>query len=59
LRIDLIQRLRGGGFFMPGMLAEVMAAAEREGIQPERAVGIHLAPTPWSEIVAAVEAVTP
>jgi len=57
---DLIQRGRTGGFFMPGMLAEVTRALEREkaGV-PAQVVGMHLTPTPWSEIVAALREITP
>ena len=55
---DLIQRNRSGGFFMPGMLAEVLSAVEREHLgTPERVIAMHLAATPWTEIVAAVERV--
>ena len=55
---DLVQRARAGGFFMPGMLAEVTRAIERERLDPpERIVGMHLAPTPYQEIVDAVAAV--
>jgi hypothetical protein len=56
---DLLQRSRDGkSFFMPGMLAEVMAAVEREQTgTPDRVIAMHLAPTPWAEVVAAVSAV--
>jgi hypothetical protein len=56
---DLLQRSRDGkSFFMPGMLAETIAAVHREQIgSPENAIAMHLAPTPWTEVVAAVAAV--
>jgi hypothetical protein len=56
---DLLQRSRDGkSFFMPGMLAEVMTAVEREQTgSPDRVIAMHLAPTPWAEVVAAVSAV--
>jgi hypothetical protein len=56
---DLLQRSRDGkSFFMPGMLAETIAAVEREQIgAPDRAIAMHLAPTPWTEVVAAVASV--
>jgi len=55
---DLIQRGRAPGtFFMPMMLAEVAAAAERENLGViERVFGMHLPPTPWAEVTAAVAA---
>ena len=55
---DLVQRSsRGAGFFMPSMLVETIEALKREKLDaPARAVGMHLAPTPWSELEAAVAA---
>jgi len=56
---DLIQRGRPGSntFFMPMMLAEVAAAAEREQLGViERVFGMHLPPTPWTEVTAAIAA---
>jgi hypothetical protein len=57
---DFIQRNqpgRGAPFFMPKMLMEVQTAAEREGVTGiERVFGMHLAPTPWSEVLAAIAA---
>lgn len=56
---DLIQRGRAGSntFFMPMMLAEVAAAAEREQLGPiERVFGMHLPPTPWADVTAAIAA---
>ena len=52
---DLIQPGQKGGFFMPGMLQEVVAALAREQVAtPDRVVGMHLTPTPWQEVEAAV-----
>jgi hypothetical protein len=56
---DAIQRASGGrpGFFMPAMLMEVAVALDREHITGvDRAFGMHLAPTPWSEITTAIAA---
>ena len=55
---DLIQRGRQPGtFFMPEMLMEVQAATAREGIAGvDRVFGMHLPPTPWTEVVAAIDA---
>jgi len=47
---DMIQPGQNGGFFMPGMLAEVETAVVRAHIEPERATGMHLSPTNWTEI---------
>ncbi|HET9369999.1 MAG TPA: hypothetical protein VFO19_07115 [Vicinamibacterales bacterium] len=52
---DMLQRNRDGSFFMPSMLAEIEALVRREKLDPERAVAMHLAPTPWPEITAALE----
>jgi glyoxylase-like metal-dependent hydrolase (beta-lactamase superfamily II) len=55
---DMIQRAspgRGAPFFMPLMLMEVERAAAREGVTGiERVFGMHLAPTAWTEILAAI-----
>jgi glyoxylase-like metal-dependent hydrolase (beta-lactamase superfamily II) len=57
---DMIQRAnpsRGVPFFMPLMLMEVERAAAREKITGiERVFGMHLAPTPWSDVLAAIAA---
>ncbi len=55
---DLIQRGRAPGtFFMPMMLAEVAATAERENLGSiERVFGMHLPPTPWDTVTAAIAA---
>lgn len=55
---DLIQPGRGGDFFMPGMIAEVVAAFEREQAgDPQQVVGMHLTPTPWSKVIEAIRAI--
>lgn len=54
---DLIQpgQPGTGGFFMPQMLTEVVAAAQREGLTNiETVFGMHLAPTPWKDVLAAI-----
>lgn len=55
---DLIQPGRAAGtFFMPMMLAEVASAAERENLGViERVFGMHLPPTPWDAVTAAIAA---
>jgi hypothetical protein len=56
---DLIQRNRGAGFFMPGMIAEVTSALAREKAgEPTLVVGMHLTPAPWAEVVAAVKEIS-
>lgn len=55
---DLIQRARPTGFFMIAMPAEVVDAAAREKITAiDRVFGMHLTPTPWTEVTDAVRAV--
>src|SRR5262249_54111172 len=57
---DLIQRTGPGpraGFFRPMMLAEVEAAVRRENLDGvDRGFGMPLTPTPWSSVVAAIDA---
>lgn len=55
---DLIQRDRPGkSFFMMAMPAEVVDAVAREKIDGiDRVFGMHLRPTPWADVVAAVTA---
>jgi hypothetical protein len=57
---DFIQRNapgRGTPFFMPKMLMEVETAVAREKITGiERVFGMHLAPTPWADVLAAIAA---
>lgn len=52
---DMLQRNRDGSFFMPSMLAEIDALVRRERLDPDRVIAMHLAPTPWTEITAALE----
>lgn len=55
---DLIQRGRPTGFFMIAMPAEVVDAAAREKLATiDRVFGMHLTPTPWTEVTEAVRAV--
>jgi len=54
---DLVQRSSKDAFFMPGMLLEVIRALKRENVaEPTTVFGMHLSPTPWTEIVAAATA---
>jgi glyoxylase-like metal-dependent hydrolase (beta-lactamase superfamily II) len=56
---DSIQRTSATStaFFMPEMLREVQLAAEREHLTGiDRVFGMHLTPTPWTEVVAAIDA---
>ena len=55
---DLIQPNRPGvpGFFMIGMVAEVDAAVQREGVTGIQTVfGMHLPPTPWTTVQDALK----
>jgi len=55
---DLIQPNRPGvpGFFMIGMVAEVDAAVQREGVTGIQTVfGMHLPPTPWATVQDALK----
>jgi hypothetical protein len=52
---DLIQR-SGRSFFMPEYLLEVKEVTERERIQPKTVFAMHLAPTPWADVTAAIDA---
>jgi hypothetical protein len=53
---DTIQHANGGkGFFVPSMLLDVARAVDREHITGiERVFGMHLTPTAWSEVTAAI-----
>jgi hypothetical protein len=56
---DSIQRLGGSAttFFMPEMLQEVALALDREHITGvDRVFGMHLQPTSWHDVTAAIEA---
>lgn len=56
---DLIQHSGPGPdapYFMPEMLMEVDTTVRREGLSPMRVFGMHLTPTDWSEIPAAIAA---
>ena len=54
---DLIQPGRTpGSFFMPGMIAEVATALAREKAgEPTTVVGMHLMPTTWAQVLAALK----
>jgi glyoxylase-like metal-dependent hydrolase (beta-lactamase superfamily II) len=51
---DEIMRDRGGAFFMPEFLVEVRDLVQREHLDVERIFGMHIGPTPWTEIEAAI-----
>jgi len=51
---DDIQRDRSGEFFMPEYLFEVRDAVRRYGLAVDRIFGMHVGPTPWSAIEAAI-----
>ncbi len=56
---DLVQRSGRANavnpFFQPSMLLEVQDAVTREKITGiDKVFGMHLAPTPWSDVVAAI-----
>ena len=55
---DLLQRDRSGkSFFMMAMPAEVVDAVAREKLDGiDKVFGMHLPPTPWADVVAAVAA---
>jgi glyoxylase-like metal-dependent hydrolase (beta-lactamase superfamily II) len=55
---DLLQRDRSGkSFFMMAMPAEVVDAAAREKLDGiDKVFGMHLPPTPWTDVVSAVAA---
>jgi hypothetical protein len=53
---DDIQRDRSGAFFMPEYLFEVRDAVRRYGLAVETIFGMHVGPTPWSVIEAAIAA---
>ena len=51
---DNIMPGRSGGFSMPETLVEVRDAVKRERLDVERIFGVHVGPTPWSAIEAAI-----
>lgn len=53
---DDIQHDQTGAFFMPEYLYEVRDAVRRYGLSVDRIFGMHIGPTPWSEIEAAIAA---
>jgi hypothetical protein len=61
---DLIQRDSRPSatqtYFQPSMLMEVRDAAAREGITGiEKVFGMHLAPTPWTDVIDAIRKAMP
>jgi hypothetical protein len=52
---DLFQGIPSGEFFLPQTLWEAMDAVRREKIEVETDFGMHLGPTPWKNIDAAVQ----
>ena len=53
---DDIQRDRSGAFFMPEYLWEVRDTVRRHGLAVDRVFGMHIGPTSWSAIEAAISA---
>lgn len=54
---DMIQRDRSGGFFWPGLLAEVEAVVTRERLASiERVSAMHATPLPWKDVTTALAA---
>jgi glyoxylase-like metal-dependent hydrolase (beta-lactamase superfamily II) len=51
---DDIQRDRSGAFFMPEYLWEVRDAVRRHHLDVDRIFGMHVGPTPWADIEAAI-----
>jgi hypothetical protein len=52
---DLFQRLPSGEFFLPQTLCEAVDAVRREQLDVDTDFGMHLAPTAWKDIEAAVQ----
>jgi hypothetical protein len=53
---DDIIKMRDGSYFMPGMLVEVTDAVARNGVSGiDTAFGMHLKPTPWTEILGTLQ----
>jgi glyoxylase-like metal-dependent hydrolase (beta-lactamase superfamily II) len=53
---DDIQHDRTGAFFMPEYLFEVREAVTKYGLAVDRIFGMHIGPTSWNEIEAAISA---
>ncbi len=57
---DDIIKQRNGSYFMPGMLVEVTDAVARNRLSGiDTAFGMHLKPTPWTEILATLQRLRP
>jgi len=52
---DLFSRRASGEFFLPEYLAEAMGAVRREGLGVDIVFGMHLAPTPWADVIEAID----
>ncbi|HYA97136.1 MAG TPA: MBL fold metallo-hydrolase, partial [Methylomirabilota bacterium] len=53
---DLFQRDASGGFFLPQTISEAVDMARREKLDVHTCVGMHLGPTSWKDVEAAVAA---
>ncbi|MEW6208811.1 MAG: hypothetical protein AB1631_10620 [Acidobacteriota bacterium] len=51
---DLLQKMPDGSFFWPQYLAEAAEAVSREKLAVETVFAMHLGPTPWDEVMAAL-----
>jgi hypothetical protein len=52
---DLVQPMPDGSFFNMAQVAEVVEVATREKLEVARVFGMHLGPTDWTALTAAVE----
>ncbi len=51
---DLFQRDRQGNFFVPQTVSEIVDVARREGLDVKSVFAMHLPPTAWEEVLAAL-----
>lgn len=54
---DLFQRDRSGEFFLPQTLSEAVDVVQREHLDVNLDIGMHLAPTPWTDIKNSVSGI--
>ena len=47
---DLFQRDSSGNFFLPQTVSEALDVVKREHLEVNLDIGMHLAPTPWTEV---------
>jgi hypothetical protein len=47
---DLFQRDSSGNFFLPQTVSEALDVVKREHLEVDLDIGMHLAPTPWSDV---------